>query len=128
MKKISIILICFIAILTSCVKAEEKAAGNYDGTFTAGSNFDGTANVTATGEEITSIVLDCPSLFTSTANGVTTTIDGEIITLQFSTTSSTPGAILELNGNISNKTMNITWTISMGGSNTLSGSFTGQTS
>lgn len=128
MKKLISISVLSMLILASCVKPEEKAAGNYQGTFTAGSNFDGSANVTAASEETTNIVLDCPSLFTSTAAGVTTTMDGENISLSFQTTSSTPGAILSLNGSIANKTMNITWTISMGGSNTLSGAFTGQTS
>lgn len=128
MKKAIYVLMAFsVLMMASCVQPGEKAAGNYSGNYTSVSNTQpGMANVTKASDNSVNIVMDCPNLaISSTANGVTVAADGDNVTFSYSNSSTTAGDVLSISGTLSGNTLSLSWSVSLGGSFSVSGTFSG---
>lgn len=121
----TLFVLASIVLMASCMKASEKATGNYTGNYTIGSNYSGTTAVTQSGDNV-NMDLVCSSLaINSSALGVTVTLSGEDVTFSYSSSTTTIGEVKAIAGTLSSKTLNFTWTISLGGASTVAGSFSG---
>lgn len=127
MKKMKFLMVALgIIFMASCVKAGEKAKGNYSGNYTVGSQYTGSANVATATDETVNINLICSALsVNSNANGVTVALSGDNVTFTYSSSTTTAGQMISISGTLTGSSLTFTWTMSLGGSNTVSGSFTG---
>jgi hypothetical protein len=126
MKKLkSLFVIAGIIALASCVKPSEKASGNYNGTATVlSTDYSGTTGVTANGDDKVNITTTANSV-TYTANGVSASLSNDVVTLTYSSTTTTAYEVTALSGNVTNNTLNYTATVMVSNPFTTTVVFTG---
>ena len=125
MKKLTYLLLAVgVIFMASCQKPSEKAAGNYDGNYTVGTAYAGTAVLTASGDN-TNWTMNIPSMsVTGTASGVTTTASGDNVTFAYTSSSTTDGDITSISGTLTGNNLTFTFTVrAFGGS--VGGTFAG---
>lgn len=125
MKKIrAIAVLAGIAILASCAKPSEKAAGTYNGNYTIGSVYSGTSVIATSGDNV-NMTLTIPSLFVSaTGNGITATASGDNVAFSFTSASTTDGDITAISGTLTGNSLAFSFTYRAGGF-PISGTFAG---
>lgn len=125
MKKIrAILVLASIAVLASCAKPSEKAAGTYNGNYTIGSTYSGTAVVATSGDNV-NMTLTIPSLFVSAAGtGITATASGDNVALTYTSASTTDGDITAISGTLTGNNLSFSFTYRAGGF-PISGTFAG---
>lgn len=112
MKKLTYALLAVgVIFMASCQKPSEKAAGTYNGNYTVGTNYSGTAVLTASGDN-TNWTMNIPSMsVTGTANGVTTTASGDNVAFSFSSSSTTDGDITAISGTLTGNNLSFSFTV-----------------
>lgn len=114
-----------VFILASCQKASEKAAGTYTGNYTIGTAYSGNTIVTTVGDAV-NMALNCTSMgISSTASNVTVALSGENVTFTYNSTTTTSGEVISISGSLTGNSLSYNFVISLGGTNSYSGSFLG---
>lgn len=125
----SFIIVIGIVLLASCVKASERASGNYTGNYTInGQDTSGTTIITAEDNYKVTMDMDCSGLsVNSIANSVKVTLCGGNVTFNYNSTTSILGEVISINGVLtgSSNSLNYTFIISLGGNATIAGIFSG---
>lgn len=117
MKKLTYFFLAVgIVLLAACtatvtVKPSEKAAGTYTGPFTFSGDtntYTGTTAVSANGDNAVNMNMTCPPYPAIAVTSVNVTLSGDIVTFAYSSTSTTDGTVIAVNGTvtISTKTLN----------------------
>lgn len=125
MKKLTYLLLAVgVIFMASCQKPSEKAAGTYNGNYTVGTNYSGTAAIVAS-DDNTNWTMDIPSMsVTGSANGVTTTASGDNVTFSYTYSSTTDGDITSITGTLTDNNLTFTFVVRAFGNN-VAGSFAG---
>ncbi len=112
MKKLkSLFIIAGIALLASCAKPSEKAAGTYNGDATVNSStYPCTTIVTADGDNKTNVQATANSV-TYTVNGVNVTLNNDVVTFTYSSNTTTSQEVTSVTGTVTGNALAMTITI-----------------
>lgn len=127
-------LLTCVLVFASCSSAGEKAKGTYSGNYAidststypvSGTVISGSINVTKVSDSKVNMLLvaNSPSL-TDASNDISVTLDGDVVSFNYSNPTTTEMDMMSLNGTISGNNITVNGVMYMSGGNGV-GTFTG---
>jgi len=119
MKKLAYLFLAVgVMVFASCETAGKKSEGTYTGNHTIPgfSTQLGSVIITSTGDQAVTMNLICSAAAMNTnALGVTSTLNNNVVTYTFTGSGTTNYDVLAVSGNLTDKTLAISYTIYYGG-------------